>query len=208
MSIESQITIKEIGNKILGRIMQMEGHGDSPIYSSHVLEDYDSVQRMLVASYTNIKRLISWRDDKRSDTWKWLSPFVAEPENGKFVVFDGHNIGFLGEAYKGRAVISLMSPDVFLHLANHGFPMYGVSTTHLKEKMCKKSPIDTPYMIFNQDGVFAHEGRHRATAAMEIGIKLIPVYMYSHYHLSDNELEMLGNNDFGKMGWQVLPYVK
>lgn len=195
--------IKKIGNNILHRIMNMEGHGDSTIYSSHILEEYDSVQRMLVACSSNIEKLMSWRNDGRTDTWKWLSPFVAEPEKDRFVVFDHHNMGFLSDAYKGRAGISLMTPDTFLSLANHGeFVPYN-DISKLKRKMSCGTPIDTPFLIFNKTEPFSHEGRHRAQAAKEVGIKLIPVYMYSHHFLSDHELRMLGNNDFDKMGWSV-----
>ncbi len=150
--------------------LNMEGFGDHKIYSYHILEEFDTVQRMLVACQNNINKLISWRNDDKNDTWKWLSPFLIYHEYS-IRAFDGHNLSFLTFAYKRRAVIALMSSNQFLEmtLGDHICSEYcDKVTSKLSNRISSGFTIDTPYLSLN-DRQISHEGRHRAMAAISCG---------------------------------------
>ena len=48
----------------------------------------------------------------------------------------------------------------------------------LKLKFKRRTPINIPFVDIQKGKVIEHEGRHRAYAAKEIGIKRIPVRFY------------------------------
>lgn len=82
--------------------------------------------------------------------------------------------------WKGKIV--WMSPDKFLKLC-HPLPerfRSPHSLARLRDRMKNKLPID--FLVLKVDSqkkkVIAHEGRHRATVAKELGIEKVPVLVY------------------------------
>lgn len=82
--------------------------------------------------------------------------------------------------WKGKIV--WMSPDKFLKLC-HPLPerfRSPHSLARLRDRMKNKLPID--FLVLKVDSqkkkVVAHEGRHRATVAKELGIEKVPVLVY------------------------------
>ena len=74
----------------------------------------------------------------------------------------------------------LMSPEKFLELAPpRGAPYNQKRIDELKEKI-KKKEMDVPYFDVDVDScqVIDHEGRHRAEASRQLGIKKIPVVLF------------------------------
>lgn len=200
--------IRDAGNDIITKIVEMckrqnTGIDDFVIHSEHVYNEYSTVQLALYHSKYNIEKLIKWSEDGNPETWKWISPIALEnnepsvldvPDKKNTVrhnpdyklrSFDGHNLSWLTDAYKGKMVVALITPDEFLMLATGGdirdlkSKYSQENIKNLAEKMKKGTPIDTMFLITAEDGrVFTFEGRHRAMAAIEAGIKQIPVYVY------------------------------
>jgi hypothetical protein len=76
-----------------------------------------------------------------------------------------------------------MSPDKFLRLC-YPLPDYeknDISSQNLRNRMLKGLPIDFLVLTIdvNKKKVVGHEGRHRATIAKELGIKQVPVLIYT-----------------------------
>jgi len=83
----------------------------------------------------------------------------------------------------GKAIVVEMSPETYLHEVAHNiFPKDTIETTirgtdikninRYMQMMKDGTKFDTPYLNYKTKG---QEGRHRAIAAMMLGIKRIPV---------------------------------
>ena len=81
-----------------------------------VIDEHPDVYNMLYYAKDNIKEFLR-KPEKGEVKWKWENPF---PRYGpKATVFgDMHNSGFVADAWKGKAVITQMSPKKFLELAS------------------------------------------------------------------------------------------
>ena len=85
-----------------------------------------------------------------------------------------------------RGVIFLMSPDIFLKMAEHltyanekhGSIDYMRDALNSGEKVCP--PMLSINWIKSTPRVISHDGRHRATLMKELGVKLIPVTIFLH----------------------------
>ena len=85
------------------------------------------------------------------------------------------------EGWKGKIV--WMTPDKFLHLC---YPLpdrekEDESSKNLEYRMKNNLPIDTLVLVVDvaKRKVTGHEGRHRATVAKKLGIKQVPVLIYT-----------------------------
>jgi hypothetical protein len=100
--------------------------------------------------------------------------------------------------YKPQSVIlTKMSPELFLKLAVELMPLSGdpyhtklinARTRELRDRIASGKGMDVLWLSIEdgstcgRDGcsVVRHDGRHRAKAAIELGIKKIPVAIYFH----------------------------
>lgn len=93
------------------------------------------------------------------------------------VPYSEHPHGDIG--WKGKMVYA--SPDKFLSLARKLEHPRADSLTYLRDKMLNGEKLD--YLILfvdmNKKKVTGHEGRHRATIARELGIKKVPIFVYT-----------------------------
>lgn len=85
--------------------------------------------------------------------------------------------------YKSREILVHMSPDDFLSIAEEGADEYKAATVSRVLKSGEQFP-DLPHLGFTHDGkgnavVVSHEGRHRARALKELGVKELPVILRS-----------------------------
>ena len=199
-TMQAPAVLRREGMAVIREILRMEEeegvHGDygrQGLAAQDVLDEYDTVQRMAAMCAGNIRTLIRWRAGRTPGRWQWLSPFIAG--GPPYTVFDDHNMGFVTDAYKGRAAVMLIGPGDFLSLADpHGTASLREHTIErLYKRMSACQTIDTPYLMMDEDGrIFGHEGRHRATAARRYGMRLMPAYLYSHHAvISDDEMRML-----------------
>lgn len=85
------------------------------------------------------------------------------------------------EGWKGKLI--WMSPDKFLRLASplSDYEKEDERAQDLEQKMKSGVPLD--YLVLEIDmekrKVIGHEGRHRATVAKKLGIKEVPVLIYT-----------------------------
>jgi hypothetical protein len=179
------------GNSVIEKVfnfsrMNRPDLKNTKLYDTPIYNNYSTIQDTFSASSDVIDKLIEWRNSDDNTKWKWLSPLTLEEgdrtnyNSMKYYNFDGHNTGFVTDAYKGKVSIILLSPDEFLSLADPSTEEWMKQDDKLTDKMKRGVPIDTPY-IETRDGniVYGHEGRHRAISAKEAGIKQIPVYVYN-----------------------------
>lgn len=200
------------GNKIIENIVSVSKqvnpeYSDFVINNTNIYNDYDEIQKTFAFSEEQINQLLEWRLDGNPKTWKWESPIVLEnPSNeSDFAILDNHNSGFIGDAYKGRTTITIMTPEEYLTLACpkclEEYKSKGVSgidfdvrgkeftqknISELTKLMEDGEPIDTPYIEISGNDVVGHEGRHRAISAIEAGIEKIPVYIYNRDEFDDD----------------------
>ena len=196
---------REQGNRYIVKAVNMEiqynpQQKDWVIHTETIFNEYSEIQNIFSHAAYEVDRLIEWRNDNNPKTWKWLSPIILD-SSGIIKVFDSHNSGWIGDGYKGRVAITLMSPREFLDKSDptggfeNNLSDYNKKTIdNLAKKMRNKTPIDTPYFIVDEDlRVFSHEGRHRALAAIKAGIEKMPVYVYAHHKYTDKEIEKITN---------------
>lgn len=89
----------------------------------------------------------------------------------------------LGEATNpnSRTTVMLLTPDEFIHLSTSGLRNVGAEKIYAQNVFRGMVYHDIPYLggTLSEDGTTiimgAHEGRHRAHAAKELGYKYIPV---------------------------------
>ena len=113
--------------------------------------------------------------------------------------FDGHNLGWLTDAYKGRAAITVMTPRQFLDKSDPARDIENSDNKYTKKtidelakKMRNQTPIDTPFLLVDENlVVYQHEGRHRASAAIKAGIKEMPVYIYGREPFTNDQLSYI-----------------
>lgn len=83
--------------------------------------------------------------------------------------------------WKGKIV--WMSPDKFLGLV-HALPDYAMnekSYWNLRDRIKQGLPVDALVLVIDvkRRKVTGHEGRHRAKVSKELGIKEVPVLIYT-----------------------------
>ena len=196
---------REQGNRYIVKAVNMEKQynpklKDWVIHTETIFNEYSEIQNIFSHAAYEVDRLIEWRNDNNPKTWKWLSPIILD-SSGIIKVFDSHNSGWIGDGYKGRVAITLMSPKEFLDKSDpaggleNNLSDYNKKTIdNLAKKMRNQTPIDTPYFIVDEDlRVFSHEGRHRALAAIKAGIEKMPVYVYAHHKYTNKEIEKITN---------------
>lgn len=205
--------LRKKGNEIILNMVDdyKEKYGNEKnvtLHQPNIYNEYSTIQRSLALSEKNIEQLLKWKNDNNPKTWKWEVPLLLETKDGTTVAFDGHNLGWEGDAYKGKMAITLMSPENFLKLASdktltegrndiRGEEHTEKTVDQLTKRMMEGKPVDTPYLMINEDKgnrIFSHEGQHRALSAMKAGIKLMPVYVYARDKLSNEELKMITDN--------------
>lgn len=86
----------------------------------------------------------------------------------------------LGYRPKSEKLVA-MSPDKFLSLAGKLVAQDNAAVEILKQKMSGGKHLDALWLDvdINKNKVQRHEGRHRALAAKELGIKKVPVILYA-----------------------------
>jgi len=92
-----------------------------------------------------------------------------------------------------------MSPYKFLQLSGTPEIWSRESLEKLKSRMRKGLELDPLFLdvIYNTGQVIAHEGRHRAKAAIELGIEEIPVIIY-HRNISGGYVPVIGPKKIAK----------
>lgn len=104
---------------------------------------------------------------------------LNESNNLKFNVkpYNMHPHGDIN--WKGKLVWT--SPDKFLSLARKLTHPSSESLNMLRKKMLNNEPIEhlTLWVDMDNKKVKSHEGRHRALIAKELGIKEVPVFVFT-----------------------------
>jgi len=206
---------RKLGNKVLAEVVKMEKENnpklqDLMIHDNRVFNDYNGIQREFAVANHEIMDLIRWRKDGDTKTWKWLSPICMDDgsENARNLhCFDGHNTGFITDAYKNQLAITVMTPEEYMELSDPTKPTYELfvadspssikTINELTTKMQKGTSIDTPFLTVDENlQVKSHEGRHRALSAIRAGILKIPVYVYggSSFDFSDKQLNNIAKS--------------
>lgn len=191
------------GNEIINNLVDVlhKSHPEKSnfkIHNENIYNSYDEIQKTFYYAEESVNLLLHWRNDKNPKTWKWLIPIILDSPNKQsdFIIEDDHNNGFIGDAYKGRVSIAIMSPRNFLHLASpkldpdnpEGFDKKAIDD--LANKMKAGKPIDTPFLqVKDENQVRSHEGRHRALGAIKAGISQIPVYIYTDEPMNTTQRE-------------------
>lgn len=91
-------------------------------------------------------------------------------------------------AYKSREILTHMSPDDFLAMAERIHqPDPSKAATVAKVLNQGKKFDDIPHLAFDHDGkgtasVVTHEGRHRAMALKQMGVESMPVLLHSRHN--------------------------
>ena len=217
--------VREKGNEVILKIVQAMKDKkpeieDYVIHNTNIYNDYDTIQKTFAFAEDNVEQLLEWRVDGDPKTWKWESPLVLNnPDNEHdFAGEDNHNLSFVGDAYKGRATIVLMSPREFLEKAcpnclkqsdevgikEIDFDIRGKEQTQktidsVTEAMKNAQSVETPYLQVRGGSVWGHEGRHRAFSAIQAGIEKMPVYIYTSDEMSDEEREEITNDPMGEI---------
>ena len=192
------------GNYLINKIVKMSKRQNPELenyvlHSPHVFNDYDTIQKSLIAYPDNITQLINWSNSDDPTKWKWLSPISLQEKSddddyGKLKSFDSQNLGWLTDAYKGKMALTIMSPKEYLKLASprtletgerndiRGDEHTKETVDKLTQRMLDGKPVDTMYLEVNDDmKVYSHEGQHRALSAIKAGIEELPVYVYGAY---------------------------
>ena len=103
---------------------------------------------------------------------------VEDRASGKLTYIEA-SAGYL-YTYKPKSIRKVyMYPSVFLGLAA-GRPGFQDVIEDLKDKILSRTPLDPLFFDVDIDTgkVLAHEGRHRAKTAQELGIEKVPVILY------------------------------
>jgi len=188
-------SVREWGEGIVAGLIRME-EGDSSghltPYCDHVMREHDGAYAALHASREAVYRLMEWRRSPERWVWKWPSPIATchACAGGESVrVYDHQNNGWLTDAYKGRGgVLLLASPGQYRRMAfdpppeREGSPASRRTIDRLVRLFRAGCVVDSAFVTVDPDrgcDVVSQEGHHRALAAAEAGIRLMPVYVYS-----------------------------
>ncbi len=222
---EQPIRIK--GNEVILKVVEAMKE-KNPLFDDFIIKntaiynDYDDIQKTFAFSEEQVNKLLEWRNDGDPTTWKWEAPLIlVNPEDEQaFGIEDNHNLGFIGDAYKGQVTIVTMTPRQFLEkacpkclreadtvgISELDFDMRGKEKTqetikNVTEAMMEGNSIETPFLSVNLDGlkVRSHEGRHRAFSAIQAGIEEIPVYIYTNDTMSDDIRERITNDPINEL---------
>lgn len=95
--------------------------------------------------------------------------------------------------YYEKNKLVYMKPSVFLEKTKnhiHSDPFRRENVVKIKEKLLKGIRLDPPFIEYKNKRISGFQGRHRATASKELGIRKIPVLLlYNPLMISRNERE-------------------
>lgn len=152
---------------------------------------------------------------KHSPVWTPTIPVPAIKKNHEYFIEEGSRTGgfhanFPKDAGAGRLLYTTMKPLEFLNYAFAGEIIEkrsqdGVDTTellvkHKRKRIIKCKPQDAPFLKLDLDKCqfVYHDGRHRAVAADELGVKEIPVFIEHDMPTNEAQLQCLKNRDLWK----------
>lgn len=158
-------------------------------YKKKAQSQANSVNRKL-----NNFQFVHERDKERAEkrkvgvyqaTRKLKNPVIAQPES-KYIKAEGKQEKEKFSKFKPASQFhTQLTPDEYFKHAEtqngwHRNKVSKVNVEKLKDRMRENKPIDPTYLDYDVDNkkIVGQEGRHRATAAKELGIKHIPVVVF------------------------------
>ena len=162
--------------------------------------------KTILRSKNTIRRLMNWSKSDDPETWKWIPPVnMKHPTERSYLGSDDQNLSFDDDLYKEQVGITTMSPGMYLFYtlgfgdldklqkSKRGSKASEENIKRLTDMFKNNEPMDSVYLLLDRNNrVIQQEGNHRAFAAELAGITQMPVYIYKHAALTDDEFEKLG----------------
>jgi len=152
---------------------------------------------------------------RRFPIWTPTIPVPAIKKDHEYFIEEGSRTGgfhanFPKDAGTGRLLYTTMKPSEFLSYAFAGEIIEkrsedGVDTTellvkHKRKRILKCKPQDAPFLKLDlvKCQFVYHDGRHRAVAADELGVKEIPVFIEHDVPINEVQLQCLKDRKMWK----------
>jgi hypothetical protein len=152
---------------------------------------------------------------RRHPVWTPTIPVPAIKKNPEYFIEEGSRTGgfhanFPKDAGTGRLLYTTMKPSEFLDYAFAGEIIEKrsedeVSTTELmvkykRKRILKCKPQDAPFLKLDlaKCQFVYHDGRHRAVAADELGVKEIPVFIEHDIPINEEQARCLKDRTLWK----------
>lgn len=172
----------------------------------------EGVLEVLGRDADKIEQFIDFRlsDENNIENPKWVMavPLYGSKNEADFITEDSLSGMFQTDGYKNKLRITKVDPKKFLYewvpQKHPNDPTEGYNRQvieRIKQSLRDKKPVETPFIDLDvkTGQVDAHEGRHRANAAIELGIQEIPVWVVSRipiYAMSEKEKETFFSDNY------------